>query len=40
MPLWQLRESKLCVPAEEEGDAAPENSSGDRTEAQTGAEGI
>lgn len=32
---------KLCVPAEEESDAAPENSpSGDRTEAQTGAEGI
>lgn len=41
MPLWQLREMKLCGPVEEDRDAAPENSpSGDRTEAQTGAEGI
>lgn len=32
---------ELCVPAEEQSDAAPENSpSGARTEAQTGAVGI
>lgn len=32
---------KLYAPTEEEADAAPENSpSGDRTEAQNGAEGI
>lgn len=41
MSLCQLKEMKLCVPAEEVGDAAPENSpSGDRTEAQTRAERI
>jgi len=41
MLLWQLWEIKLCVPAEEQSNAASENSpSGDRTGAQTGAEGI
>lgn len=41
MLLWQLWEMKLCVPAEEQSDAGSENAtSGDRTKAQTEAEGI
>lgn len=41
MLLWQLWEMKLCVPAEEQSDAVSENAtSGDRTKAQTEAEGI